>query len=93
MKLQPYKKYLTMTKEKIDEALAIPRAVKAECQAELKIAEIEEEMATLEAQVNELCTQKDLNFDLIIRTQDRHALLERRKAQFVKIIGELFPEK
>ena len=50
-------------------------------------------MATKEAEVHELCCQKDIDFNAIIEAQDEHALMERKKKQFKKICNELFPEK
>ena len=92
MKLKAYKEILRMTKEVIDDALAAPRAHRAKKQAELEIAKLDEQIATTEAKIHELCSQKDLNFDSIIAAQDDLALKERRKKQFDKIIGEMFPE-
>jgi len=92
MILKPYKEILKMAKEKVDEALAPVRAAKAKKQAELKIAELDEKMATLENKIFEMCSSKDIDFDSIIKSQDEYALMERRKKQFGKIIHEMFPE-
>lgn len=91
-KLKSYKEILAMAKEKIDETLAPIRAHRAKKQAELEIAKMDEQMASQEARVFELCSAKDINFDQIIRAQDEYALMERRKNQFKKIIDEMFPE-
>jgi hypothetical protein len=92
MKLKPYKEYLKMAKEAIDETLAPVRANKARKQAELEIAKLDEGIATKEAKISELCTEKDLNFSKIIDEQDSLALQVRRKKQFEKIVDELFPD-
>ncbi len=92
MKLKPYKDYLKMAKEAIDETLAPVRANKAKKQAELEIAKLEEGIATKEASINELCTAKELNFAKIIDEQDALALQVRRKKQFETIVEELFPD-
>lgn len=80
-----------MTKEKIDNVLASTRANRAKKQAELEVAKLEEEIATKEAKVHELCTEKELNFSSIIVAQDNVALAERRLKQMIKIISEMFP--
>ena len=92
MKLKPYKEMLKWSKEKVDEALAPIRAIKAKKQAELEIAKLEEKIATLEAKINEVCVDKDINYSSLIEKLDDLALLERRKKQFIKIIDELFPD-
>lgn len=92
MKLKPYKEVLKMAKEKVDETLAPVRVLRAKKQAELEIAKMDEKMATQEAAITELCCQKEINFDAIIKAQDEYALMERRRKQFVKIIAEMFPE-
>lgn len=92
MKLTPYKKLLTMAKEAVDTALAPVRARAAKKQAELETAKLDEKIATLESEITQECSKKDLNFDTIIRKMDDLALAERRKAQFEKITSELFPE-
>lgn len=92
MKLTPYKKLLTMATVAVDAALAPVRARAAKKQAELEMAKLDEKIATLESEITQECSKKDLNFDTIIRKMDDLALAERRKTQFEKIVTELFPE-
>ena len=92
MTLTPYKKLLTMAKEAIDATLAPVRAHAAKKQAELEMAKLDERIATLESELTTVCSQKDVNFDSIINKLDEIALAERRKKQFGKIIGEMFPD-
>lgn len=93
MKLTPYKQLLTMTKEAIDKTLAPVRSKSQRLKAELEIRGLlYEKCATLEKEINELCSQQDLNYDKIIDKLDELSLAERRKEQFQKIIVELFPE-
>lgn len=92
MKLKPYKELLKMAKEKVDETLAPARAHRAKKQAELKIAEMEERIASQEAKINELCTEKEIDFEKIINAQDELGLMERKRKQFQQIIKEMFPE-
>lgn len=90
MKLTPYKEILKFSKEKIQDALAPIRAVQAKKQAELKIAELDEKIATKESHIQEICSSHPLNFDKLIEAQDELCLMERRKKQLEKIIKELF---
>lgn len=92
MTLKPYHDLLRMSKEKIDDALAPIRAMRARKQAELEIAKMDEKMATQEAKVHELCTEKEIDFLRIIDAQDEYSLMERRRKQLQKIITEMFPE-
>ena len=91
MKLLSYKEYLAMSKEKINETLAPVRAMKARKQAELKVAEMDEKIASQEARIQEYCTRQDLDFESILNSLDELALMERRKGQLVKIIESMFP--
>lgn len=92
MKLKPYKEILKMAKEKLDEYQAPLRAARAKKQAELEICKIEEKMASQEAKISELCADKEINFDSIIKALDEMGLMERRKKQFEMIIKEMFPD-
>ena len=92
MKLMPYKEAIKMAKEKVNDVLAPARALKAKKQAELKMAETEEEIAAYQSEIEELCCGKDLDFDAIIETLNALGLAERRKKQFSKILKEMFPE-
>lgn len=92
MKLKPFKDIISMSKEKLDAALAPIRARQVQTRADLEIAKLDEKIVSLEANVQELCTVKEIDFDAVIRCMDEHALCERRKKQLAKIVGELFPE-
>ena len=92
MKLKPFKEILAMTKEKVDEALAPMRARKVKAQAELETAKLDERLAVLESEIQELCANKEINFEKLISKLNEHAIAERRKKQYGKIIKELFPE-
>ena len=93
IKLKPLKKLLAMSKEKIDETLAPVRVRQIKSKAELEMAKIDEKLISTEARILELCTQREINFDLIIKEMDDYSLNERRQQQFQKIITELFPEE
>ncbi len=92
MKLKPFKEIIAMSKEKLNEALAPIRARKVQTQAEMKKSEIDEKIVVLESEVQEMCSVQQLDFDSLFEKLDKIALLERRKKQYDKILGELFPE-
>jgi hypothetical protein len=91
-KLPSYLEVLKMTKEGISNALAPVRAMRARKQAELEIAKMDEQIASQEAKINELCADKEIDFNKIIAAQDSLCLMERRKKQFGKIVDEMFPD-
>lgn len=92
MKLPTYRDVLKMAKEKVDDALAPVRAARAKKQAELEMAKLDEEIATMTAKIYEVFCQKDVNFAALIEQQDKLALAERKKRQYQKILDEMFPE-
>ena len=92
MKLTPYKKILAMGKEAIDANLAPVRAHSAKKKAELEMAKLDEKLATLDSEINSICSEKEINFEKIINKLDDIALTERKRKQFEKIIGEMFPD-
>jgi len=91
MKLKPFQEILKMSKEKLDAVMAPIRAHKVKTQAQLEMAKIDEKLVTAESEIQEMCTQKEINFDGLIRKLDEVAILERRKRQYAKIVEELFP--
>lgn len=93
MKLKPFKEIIAMSKEKLNEALAPIRARKVKTQAEMKKSEIDEKIITLETEIQEMCSATEINFDSLFEKLDKIALLERRKKQYDKVLGELFPDE
>ena len=91
MKLKPFRELIALSKEKLDEVMAPVREHKAKSKAQFEMAKIDEQVVTLEAEVQEMCTQKDIDFEGLIAKMDKVALLERKKKQYVKVIGDLFP--
>jgi hypothetical protein len=91
MKLKPYKEIIAMSKEKLSEALAPVRARKVKSQAELEMAKLDDELIRLEADIQEACAKEDIDFPKLLDKLDKSALLERRKKQYQKVLGELFP--
>ena len=92
MKLKPFAEVISLSKEKLAEALAPMRARKVRSQAELEMAKIDEELIRLEADVQEDCAKDSINFPALLDKLDKVALLERRKTQYTKVLSELFPE-
>lgn len=90
-KLKPLKDLLAMSKEKLNEAMAPVRARKIKAQAELELAKLDTELIELESSVQESFTGEAIEFPKLLDKLDRIALLERRKKQYDKVLGELFP--
>lgn len=90
-KLTPYREILKMSKDAINGVLAFARANSAKRKAEHEMAKIDERIATIEMEIQTICAEKDLDFDKIIRKLDDIDLQIRRRAQFQKIVDELFP--
>jgi len=92
MKLKPFKELIGLSKEKLDEALAPMRARQVKAQAELEQAKLDESLISIESQMQEVCSQKTIDFPRLLRLMDDYALAERRKKQYSKIVTELFPD-
>lgn len=91
MKLTPYKDLLGMTQDQKDALLVPVRINTAKKQAELTVAKLEEQTATIENEITKLASQTELNLEKIADKFDDLGLIERRKKQFAQIISELFP--
>lgn len=91
MKLKPLSDLLAMTKDKLHEAMAPVRARKIKAQAELEQAKLDTELITLETEIQESFTGETIDFPKLMDKLDKVALLERRKKQYDKVLGELFP--
>lgn len=91
-KLKPFAELIALSQEKLDAAMAPIRAMKAQSQAKVKVAEIDEKIVTLEASIQELATKKDIDFDKIADKIDELELLELRKGRFDEIVKQLFPK-
>lgn len=93
MKLKPFAEVIALSKEKLSEALAPIRARKVRSQAELEMAKLDDELIRLESDVQEMCAKEEINFPNLLDKLDKAALLERRKAQYEKVLSELFPKE
>lgn len=92
MNLKPFKDIIALTKEGKDKLLAPVRAKKIQAQANLAMTKIDEEIVTLESDIQEMCSESEINFDKLLKKLDDVAILERRKKQYEKVISQLFPE-
>ena len=90
MKFMKYTEALKSSSDCIKELNAPLRANKAKKRAELKLAEIEEEIATIESELTELAAKDDLEFNKIIGSMNSRDLLVRKKDQVVGLIEQLF---
>ena len=93
MQLKPFAEVIALSKEKLAESLAPIRARKVRSQAELEMAKLDDELIRLESEVHEMCAKEDINFPNLLDKLDKAALLERRKAQYEKVLADLFPTK
>lgn len=91
MKLKPFAEMIALSKEKLDAAMAPIRARQVKSKAEMEMAGIDADILTMETSVQEMCTERDINFKSLLEKLDEIALLERRKKQYTKVLGELFP--
>lgn len=90
MKVPKYTDVLKMSKETVSKPLAPVRAARAQKQAELEMAKLDEDIATNEAKLYEECCKEEINFVNIIRMQDELGLANRKKEQYKKILDEMF---
>lgn len=91
MAFPKYADLIKLTKEKLGEAMAAPRAREQGKKAELEMAKLDTALASLDQKANELAAQYPINWDSLLQTLDEKALTERRRAQFATLIAELFP--
>lgn len=92
IKLLSYTELIAKAKEVKDEALAPTRSRSMRKKAELKQLELEEDMISLEAEIQELTAEYPIEFDKVFDKMDKYALKERRHKQFALLIEEMFPK-
>lgn len=91
LNLKTRKEYLTLAKELIDKA-KVPFKVKKDRKAlELKIAEVEAEVAEREDRIHELVSDKDgINWNSVKEAIDRKELKARELKMFNELLEQLF---
>lgn len=92
MQLKPFKEMISKSKEKLDEAMAPIRARQVRSKAELEMAKLDADILTKETEVQEICTNKDIDLPDLMNKLDKIALLERRKKQYGVVLKQLFPK-
>jgi hypothetical protein len=92
-KIKPFKDLVSLTKEKLDEALVPLRVRAAKAKAEGEVIKLEEKLIGLETKLNEACAKKELDFNGIGDLMDEYDLTERRLTQIKDLVSALFPEK
>ena len=90
-KMKTFKELVSMTKEKLDEAMVPLRVRAAKARAEGETIKLEEKMLGLETKINEACATKDIDFNKIGDLMDEYDLTERRLKQINELISALFP--
>lgn len=92
-KLKPFKEIISLSKEKLDEAMAPIRAKMMQSTADLEMAQLEGQIISQESKIMEMCTQKEINFKSLIQERDKLYILERNIKQYQAILDELFPKE
>ena len=89
MKLKPYQEVIRMAKEVVDAALVPVKVIKAKKRLQFLMADVDERIAEQESKIETMCLEKEIDFNLLAILQDELALMERRKKQFTKIMGNV----
>ena len=92
MVLQSYRKLLAMGKEAVEAAKIPSRAKQTQKQGELEALKLEEQIATLGAEVEEMQMAYPLDWGKLIDYMDQLALIERRHKKLGEALSQLFPE-
>jgi hypothetical protein len=92
MNIMKYKDVLVLTKEKIQEAMALLRAREMRKKGELEICRLQSLIAEKEQKIQECASIYPVDFDKLIDSLDDLELTQRRKEQFEKILAEMFPD-
>jgi len=93
IKLKSFKELVSMTKEKLDEALLPLRIDAGRNKAQGAVITLKEKLITIETQLNEQCSQKELNFDKLTGLMDEYDLTERQLKQIEALVSALFPQE
>ena len=91
MQLTPYSELITLTADERERKNVIAKAARQKQRGLLRLAELDEKLASTEDSLTSLCQSIELDFDRIADKQDELALLIRRKEQLKTIIDQLFP--
>lgn len=92
IELKPFRELIAMSKEKLNEAMAPLRARAVKSQADLEMTKLEGDIIALQAAIQEMCVDKEIDFAALFDKLDDIALLERRLKQYEDVLAQLFPE-
>ena len=90
-KLKPYADLVALTDDEVVKELAPSRSLIGKKRAELKLAEIDEQITTLEGNIAKAATAKELNLDAICDYIDEIELLQLRQSRITEVLSQLFP--
>lgn len=91
MQLTPYAELIALTPAERENKNITTRVARQKQRGLLRLAELEEKLASLEDNITTACQNPELYFDQIADKLDELALLTRRKEQLTNIINQLFP--
>jgi len=91
MQLTPYSELITLTADERERKNVIAKVARQKQRGLLRLAELDEKIASTEDSLTSLCQSIELDFDRIADKQDELALLIRRKKQLKTVIDHLFP--
>lgn len=93
MELRPFKELISLSKEKLNEAMAPIRARHVKAKADLEMSKLDADILNRETKIQEMCIDKDIDLPKLIDELDEIALLERRRDQYSKVLNQLFPQE
>lgn len=94
MGLRPFKQLIAISKEKMTELMAAPRAKRLQYQGEVEMLEIDAEILMIEGKIEESFNEPDnFSFKNMLSQLDQIAILKRRKKQYDGVLSQLFPKE
>jgi hypothetical protein len=84
---------LLNNKKDADTQLINAKVSQAEARAKLKVAEIEEDLATREAKLREVCMSTEIDFDQMIDLIDEIDNVNHTLGQYNSIVDQMFGKK
>ena len=93
IKMKTFRELVSMTKEKLDEALIPLRVEGAKNRAQGEIIKLKENLISIEQKLNDECAKKDIDFNKAGDLMDEYDLTERRLNQITALVSDLFPSE
>lgn len=91
--IKSFRELVSMTKEKLDEAMLPLRIESAKNRAQGEVIKLKEKLINLEQKINEECAKKDVDFNKAGDLMDEYELTERRLNQINRLVDSLFPKE